>query len=90
MAVWDARAQALALRHPAAQARHFGVQPGLVNEDQPLRVQVRLGVEPGLARRGNVRAVLLAAMGGLLWNGPSLPPVHNYALGALRKEGADR
>jgi hypothetical protein len=39
-----------------------------VDEDQPLRVQVRLRVEPGVARRGDVRAILLAGVGGLFLN----------------------
>jgi hypothetical protein len=68
MTVRDAGAQALAPRRPSAQARHLCVQPGFVDEDQPLRVQIRLRLEPGVARRGDVRAVLLAGVGGLFWN----------------------
>ncbi|MEL6266772.1 MAG: hypothetical protein AAFR52_14195, partial [Pseudomonadota bacterium] len=64
----NADARALAPRGTAPQARHPGGQPGLVDEDQAFRVQVRLRLEPGDARRGDVRAVLLAGLGGLLPN----------------------
>ena len=43
-------AQALTARGTAVGARHVGLGPGLVDEDQPLRLEVGLGVEPGRRR----------------------------------------
>jgi hypothetical protein len=48
---------------PAVASRHGRGRPGLVDKDQLLRVQGRLPLAPGEARRGDVRAVLL---GGVL------------------------
>jgi hypothetical protein len=39
--------------------------PGLVDEDEPLRVEVRLGLEPGLAPLQDVGAILFAGVRGL-------------------------
>ena len=52
----------LAAPCPAIAPRHLGRGAGLVDEDQPLRDQVRLGVEPGVAPAHNVRALLLAGV----------------------------
>ena len=42
--------QALPLKRPAAQARHFGRRRGLVDEDQPVRLlaHARLAMQPPL------------------------------------------
>jgi len=42
MAVWCEAAQALALRPPAAQRGHAGLDPGLVDEDEALRIKAGL------------------------------------------------
>ena len=65
MAVWHGGPAALPSRRPAAQARHLGGGAGLVDEDQALRVEVELAVEPGLARRLDIAALLLGRMRGL-------------------------
>jgi hypothetical protein len=44
---------------------HVGRRPGLVDEDQALRIEVELAVEPGLAPAQDVRAVLLTRVAGL-------------------------
>ena len=49
-------------RRPVAQTGHLGVGAGLIDEDQLLRIEVWLGVEPGLTRLPYVRAVLLAGV----------------------------
>ena len=47
--------QALAPWRPAAQRRHVGLCPGLVNEDQAARVNSFLVALPALAAAGDVR-----------------------------------
>ena len=59
----DRGAAALAAWCSAAQAGHFGGGAGLVDEDQALRVEVRLGVEPGEPFGRDVGPVLLAGVG---------------------------
>jgi hypothetical protein len=43
-------------------ARHVGGGPGLVDEDQPLGMEIELTVEPFLALLQDVRAVLLGGV----------------------------
>ena len=52
-------AQALASRSPAASRSHVGLDPGLVDEDQPPRVEAGLPGSPTLPSAGNVGAGLL-------------------------------
>ncbi len=59
MPVRNARAQPLAPLRPAAQARHLGRSAGLVDEDERLRVEIRLVFEPGLTGGRDVRSILL-------------------------------
>ena len=47
---------------PGHSPRLFGRGAGFVDEDQSLRLQVRLGHEPGVAPSQNVRAPLLAGV----------------------------
>jgi hypothetical protein len=44
---------------PAIEARHLRVDPGLVEEDEALRIDERLRCSPQFAPRGDVRPVLL-------------------------------
>jgi hypothetical protein len=44
---------------------HVGLGPGLVDEDQPFRVEVGLGGEPGLPPRQDVGTILRAGVRGL-------------------------
>ena len=46
-------------------ARHVGGRPGLVDEDQPVRVKVELVVEPSLPQLQDVGAVLLDSVRSL-------------------------
>ena len=64
MAMGEAGEQPLAAAAPAMQARHLRVQPGLVDEDEALEVEVRLRLEPGEPRRPDVLALLLAGVAG--------------------------
>ena len=59
VAVRGEAAQALALRPPAAQRRHVGLDPGLGDEDQPLRVEAGLPGSPALTPACDVGAALL-------------------------------
>jgi hypothetical protein len=65
VAVRDRGAAALAPRAASAQARHPGARSGLVDEDEPGRVEVGLELGPGLAARGYVGARLLAGVRSL-------------------------
>ena len=56
--------QAFAFPAPPAQARHVGLDPGLVDEDQALRVDLALMLLPVPAPVRDVRPVLLAGMHG--------------------------
>ena len=46
----------------AIAPRHLGRGAGLVDEDQPLGLQIGLGLEPGPAAVGHVRPLLLAGV----------------------------
>lgn len=58
------RSAAFAPLRPAAQARHLGGGAGLVDEDQPLGIKVRLRCDPGGAPGGDRGLVLLAGVRG--------------------------
>jgi len=47
-----------------AQPRHVGGGAGFIDEDQPRRVEIGLRGDPGGARRGHVRTLLLAGVHG--------------------------
>lgn len=55
----DGIAAALADRRPAMESGHLGVDPGLIEKDQCLRVDERLGCLPQPPPRGDVGAILL-------------------------------
>ena len=52
----------LSFRSAAAQPGHFGRGAGLVDEDQALRIKVRLGGEPGPAPDCDVGPLLLGGV----------------------------
>ena len=54
----------LAASGPSIATGHLGRGAGLVDEDQPLRLQIRLGVEPGAAPPQNVSPLLFAGVRG--------------------------
>ena len=62
MAMWDGGSAPLAALGPAPQARHLGGSAGFINEDELGRIQIGLPLEPSLARRLHVRALLFARM----------------------------
>jgi hypothetical protein len=64
MAVRGIAAQSLALRPPSAQRRHVGLDPGLVDEDQPLGVEPGLPGAPALPPARDVRTGLLKSEQG--------------------------
>ena len=63
--VREAHAQTLAARAAPVRAGHVGLRPGLVNEHQPLGIEVDLAVEPRLSAFQDVGAVLLCRVAGL-------------------------
>ena len=62
MAVRHMVNQPFALSAPAAQRRHVGLHPGLIDEHQPLDVDARLILAPPGAPLGNVRPLLLGGV----------------------------
>ena len=62
MTVRYADAQTLPFWGPAVAPRHIGRSPGLVDEDEPVRVEVGLTVEPGFPPRQDVGTILLRGM----------------------------
>lgn len=60
VAIGRKAAQAFALTAPAAQGRHVGLDPCLVDEDEAARVKTLLPSAPTLASTGDVGAALLA------------------------------
>lgn len=59
VAMWGEAAQALPFRSPAAQRGHVGLDPGLVEEDEPSWIEAALPRAPALASAGDVGARLL-------------------------------
>ncbi|ESW66488.1 hypothetical protein X773_31000 [Mesorhizobium sp. LSJC285A00] len=59
VAVRGQAAQPLALRPPASQRSHVGLDPRLIDEDQALRIKAGLPRSPSLAPAGNISARLL-------------------------------
>jgi hypothetical protein len=52
--------EALAARRPASERRHVGLGPGLIDEDEAGRIDLRLMALPPSATSCDVRAILLA------------------------------
>ena len=65
MPMWHTGSQPLAARGPPIEPGHLGGGCSLVDEHQLLRVEVGLALEPCLALRQDVGAILLAGMRGL-------------------------
>ena len=64
MAVRQAGLETLPARSPAAQGRHVGLDPGLVDEDEPLRLDAPLMGLPAGPLTGDVRPRLLGRQHG--------------------------
>ena len=65
MAMGRADAQAFATPAAAMRAGQLRRGPGLVDEDEPLGIEVELALEPVLAPLQDVGAILLAGVRGL-------------------------
>ena len=59
MTMGRAAPQSLAARRPAMAAGHLGGGRGLIDEHQPIGIEVELAVEPGLTAVQDVGAALL-------------------------------
>ena len=64
VAIRNLGGETLAFWSPAAQRRHVGLHPGLVDEDQPTGSDPALVGLPALALPGDVRPVLLRRQSG--------------------------
>ena len=73
MAVWDPAPEALPFRGAAAFACHVRRRLGFVDEDEAVRVEIELSVEPLLSPLQYVGPVLLGGMRRLLDGDP--PPI---------------
>lgn len=62
MPMGNRSAAALATWCAAVHAGHLGGGAAFIDEHQPLRVQVRLGVEPGLTAGSYVRSILFGSV----------------------------
>lgn len=58
MAVRNSRHASFATFGPPAQPCHLGGSRGLINEDQPLGIEIKLTVEPGPAAAQDIGALL--------------------------------
>lgn len=65
MAVWNGGSQTFAALAAAMCSRHVGRRPGLINEDEPVTIELALALAPGFPPRQDIRAILLGGMGGL-------------------------
>src|SRR3954463_2627761 len=63
--VRDTDPKASSPRSPPVAPGHGGGSPGLVEEHQPLGIEVELALEPGRASLADIRAVLLGRVRGL-------------------------
>src|SRR3954466_5950576 len=52
-------------RAPPAKSRHLGRGGGLVDEDEPVRIEIELAFKPGFARLLHIGSLLLGGMRGL-------------------------
>ena len=67
VAVRDRSTAAFASLCPAVHPRHLGRRSRLIDEDQPLGIEIGLGLEPGFALRSYIFAVLLGRVRRLFW-----------------------
>jgi hypothetical protein len=65
VAVRHAGTPALAAPAAAMASRQVGRGPGLVDEDEAIRIELELVLEPGFAPLQDVGTILLGGMGGL-------------------------
>lgn len=65
MAVRNGGSQTFAALASAMCSRHVGRCPSLINEDEPVPIELALALTPGLPPRQDIRTILLCGMGGL-------------------------
>ena len=65
MPMRDGGTQALATGGPSVGTGHVGRCPGLINENQTIRIQIKLILEPLATPRQDVRTILLRGVAGL-------------------------
>ena len=68
MAVRYAGPQPLTPQAAAVRAGHVGRGPGLVDEDEPVRIEVQLTFEPILAPLQHIGTLLLGGVRGLFFS----------------------
>ena len=68
MTVRHGRSAALATRCTPAQTRHLGGRTGLIDEHQPVGIEIELAIEPEPSGDQDVRALLFRSMRGLFLN----------------------
>ena len=66
----------LAAQCTSAQTCHLRRKSGLVDKDQPFRIQIELPIEPGAPALQDIRPVLLQCMCGLFLNVQPRPRSH--------------
>ena len=62
MAMGDRGAAALSLACAPSQPRHLGRGAGLINEDEPFRIEIKLTFKPTPAGGFHIRALLFAGV----------------------------
>ena len=75
------RPAAMAAQSPAAASRHLGRSAGLIDEDEPVRIESRLGFEPGPPALQHIRSLLLDGVRRFFEGDP--PAVEEASHGAL-------
>ena len=65
MTMRDRRPQSLSARRPSMEAGHLGAGAGLVDENQRVRIEIELALEPRLTPAQDVGPILLGRMPGL-------------------------
>jgi hypothetical protein len=68
VAVRDRRPASLTPWRPSAQSRHPGRGSGLINEHQPVGIEIELALEPEPPRNQQVFALLFGRVCGLFLN----------------------
>lgn len=59
MSVWNGCPASFTAWRSPSQPRHLRGCRGLVNEDEPLRIEIKLAVEPSYAAAQDIRTLLL-------------------------------
>jgi len=59
MSVWNGRPASLATWRSSSQPRHLRGCRGLIDEDEPLGIEIELAVEPGYAAAQDIGTLLL-------------------------------